>query len=509
MKDIITINKSLIKPKDVTEREKGQKEEKYKVQTFPVPFALLEANPETTFRTNICCNLSKEQIINQAFKFNSKGNIKNAFKYYKYFINRGFIDHRVFSNYGSILKDHGKLEEAELYFRKAIKIKSDFAEAHYNLGNILIDLGKLEEAELYYRKAIKIKPDFAKAHYNLGCLLRDIGKLGEAESSTRNAIEIQTNFADAHNNLGNILKDLGKQEEAEINYTKAIKMKPNFSDALINRWQLFFDQGKFNLALRDSDSCNTRRSRALSLVTLYALGNIDEIYKRIEATAELDSKNIDIAAFSSFLLENEKRDTANNFCKNPLSFLYFSNLKSHIKDYHQFIKEIIEELNDFPTIWQPRTTINGFQTPTTINLFSKPSKYISHLKSIILNEINSYYIKFKHESCLFIQRWPTQKNLVGWYNILKKQGYQEAHIHPSGWLSGVIYLKVVPPLDKDEGAIKFSLNSTYYSHTNSKNLTYQPKLGDIVFFPSSLHHRTIPFSTDSDRIVLAFDLKPF
>ncbi len=28
----------------------------------------------------------------------------------------------------------------------------------------------------------------------------------------------------------------------------------------------------------------------------------------------------------------------------------------------------------------------------------------------------------------------------------------------TGWLSGVIYLKVVPPLGKDEGAIEFSLN---------------------------------------------------
>ena len=72
----------------------------------------------------------------------------------------------------------------------------------------------------------------------------------------------------------------------------------------------------------------------------------------------------------------------------------------------------------------------------------------------------------------------------------------------------MIYLKVVPPLDKNEGAIKFSLNGVYYSNPNSPELIYQPEAGDIVFFPSSLHHRTIPFSTDTDRIVLAFDLKP-
>jgi hypothetical protein len=37
---------------------------------------------------------------------------------------------------------------------------------------------------------------------------------------------------------------------------------------------------------------------------------------------------------------------------------------------------------------------------------------------------------------------------------------------------------------------------------------HQPTAGDIVFFPSSLHHRTIPFTTDTDRIVVSFDLLP-
>ena len=30
--------------------------------------------------------------------------------------------------------------------------------------------------------------------------------------------------------------------------------------------------------------------------------------------------------------------------------------------------------------------------------------------------------------------------------MLKEQGYHNLHIHQDGWLSGVIYLKVVPSL---------------------------------------------------------------
>jgi hypothetical protein len=52
------------------------------------------------------------------------------------------------------------------------------------------------------------------------------------------------------------------------------------------------------------------------------------------------------------------------------------------------------------------------------------------------------------------------------------------------------------------------LNGEFYSDVNSPKVIYQPKLGDIILFPSSLHHKTIPFSTDTDRISVAFDLMP-
>ena len=61
---------------------------------------------------------------------------------------------------------------------------------------------------------------------------------------------------------------------------------------------------------------------------------------------------------------------------------------------------------------------------------------------------------------------------------------------------------------KNEGAIKFSLNGPNYHHKNSPSYIFQPKVGDIALFPSSLHHKTIPFSTDTERIMISFDLQP-
>ncbi len=56
----------------------------------------------------------KIKIINNALNLHSQGRILEAAECYKDFINKGFYDQRVFSNYGLILKDFGKSKEAEI-----------------------------------------------------------------------------------------------------------------------------------------------------------------------------------------------------------------------------------------------------------------------------------------------------------------------------------------------------------------------------------------------------------
>jgi len=216
---------------DSSIREGEGKKEIPEIKTFAVS-CNSEANQRNlNINTNIYSTYSKEQIINQAINFHLEGNFLEAAKYYQNLITQGFKDHIVFSNYGLILKNLGKLEEAESYQRKAISLKPDFANAHSNLGSLLIDLGKLQEAELSTRKAIKLNPGFANAYSNLGNILREIGNLKEAEVSTLKAIELNPNLADAHLNLGSIMIYLGKLQEAELSLRKAIKIKPDLTKA--------------------------------------------------------------------------------------------------------------------------------------------------------------------------------------------------------------------------------------------------------------------------------------
>ena len=62
----------------------------------------------------------------------------------------------------------------------------------------------------------------------------------------------------------------------------------------------------------------------------------------------------------------------------------------------------------------------------------------------------------------------------------------------------------------NEGAIELSLHGDNYpkKHDNFPTKIYPVKVGDVVFFPSSVFHRTIPFSSNEERICIAFDVKP-
>lgn len=417
-------------------------------------------------------------------------------------------DPEAHNNLGLVLQKLGRLQEAMLSLKKAIALKPDFIIAIYNLGNTLKEIGNLEDAEINLKRCIELKPNFIEAYINLANTQSENNNFKDAERSLKKCIELKQNFIPAHYNLGNLLKKLGRLDEAMTSYNYLLKLKPSYKPALLGRGQIFFIKKKFDQALNDFDNCNTSESRARALITLYNSGNIDEIYQRINNNAKLDEKNLRVAAFSSFISHKENKETKNNFCKNPLEFLYFSNLSSHLKNSDKFIDDLIDQIKHINASWEPsnKTTIKGFQS--TKNLFVDPKGKIKDLQKIIIDELQKYNLKFKDKSCLFINEWPLKKNLFGWHVILQQQGYQDPHIHPAGWLSGVIYLKVVPSLEKNEGAIEFSLNAQNYSDVKSPKFIHQPKKGDIVFFPSSLHHRTIPFTTNTDRIIISFDLLP-
>lgn len=97
------------------------------------------------------------------------------------------------------------------------------------------------------------------------------------------------------------------------------------------------------------------------------------------------------------------------------------------------------------------------------------------------------------------------------WTIRQHEGdYQEMHSHPSGHLSGNIYISAPEMLDNrnpSDGQILFRLPQTKDVSKFIMNDTwkYDPTPGSVIVFPSHLPHTVYPWRGQGNRTVMAFD----
>ena len=65
-------------------------------------------------------------------------------------------------------------------FRRALRLKPDYWEAHYALGGELGTHGQISQAKTEFQEAIRLQPAYAMAHLNLGVALMKLGQLEDA-----------------------------------------------------------------------------------------------------------------------------------------------------------------------------------------------------------------------------------------------------------------------------------------------------------------------------------------
>ena len=143
---------------------------------------------------------------------------------------------------------------------------SDF----YHKGNLHLKNGKIELAVSYYRNAITMNPDFAEAHCNLGVAYENLGETKNAIECFENTVRIKPNYLLAQMNLAVILMNTGNLDKAEVWLTKVLQINPSDPSAKVN-------MGNIHLARLELDSACDYYKQALKLNpteinALYKLG---------------------------------------------------------------------------------------------------------------------------------------------------------------------------------------------------------------------------------------------
>ncbi len=153
-------------------------------------------------------------------------------------------DSAIYANLGLAVLAKGQAEKAVEYYKKAVRINPNNAEAYYNLGNAYLSQGRLAMAAGEYSKAIRAKPNYAKAYGNLAVALAQMGWLDKAIENFRRVAELEPNSPDAYFNLAGALADKGLLGEAIDNLRKTIELAPMDSAARNDLAKLLLRKGQ-------------------------------------------------------------------------------------------------------------------------------------------------------------------------------------------------------------------------------------------------------------------------
>jgi uncharacterized protein (TIGR02466 family) len=413
-------------------------------------------------------------------------------------------------NLGTALKDLGRLDEAAASLRQAVALQPGYAAAHANLGAVLQLQGRLDEAVACHRAALAITPT-ARGHLSLAAALRSQGQLAAASAALRQALALEPGYADAHNNLGETLWDQGQPEAAAASYRQALAIDPDHAEANYNLGILFYDGGRLEEAIPCFERSRLRDWQERRLYCLYKSERFDAF--RTALPPLLTGRHVSpfLATLSGHHAANFGLPDACRFCPRPMDFVHHARLEPLAAPGSALTAALLHDvaLAEIAERKQGRLH-HGIQSAG--HLFRRPEASFGQLAALIEDAVDDYRRRFAGADCELMRAFPARTTFnSSWYVKMRQGGHLTSHIHETGWLSGVVYLAIPQrAAGSEDGCIEFSTDGDGYPrrHADFPRQVIAPRVGDVLLFPSSLFHRTLPFSADEERVCVAFDLAP-
>ena len=173
-------------------------------------------------------------LLNRAIKLHLKGKLEKAELDYKKIIKAQPQNIIANNNLASIENIKKNYKNSLHILENILKINPSYVDALNNKGIALMGLERFDEALNVFNKTLEIKPDFLDALNNIANCFKLIGNYEDAIEYYQRAIKIKPNYIEAIYNSGICLYEINKFDEAEKKYIEAIKIKPDFVDANFN-----------------------------------------------------------------------------------------------------------------------------------------------------------------------------------------------------------------------------------------------------------------------------------
>lgn len=119
------------------------------------------------------------------------------------------------------------INEALLYYQKALSAKPQFPDACFKLGRIYQVLGDNKNAIEYYNRTLELAPNTASVYYNLGNVFLSMYDYDKAIYYYEKVISIDSSHNDALNNLAKALYENKEIERSIEAYKELLSREPD------------------------------------------------------------------------------------------------------------------------------------------------------------------------------------------------------------------------------------------------------------------------------------------
>ena len=453
-----------------------------------------------------------------------------------------------------LAREQGRIEFALSALTRATELQPDAADAHAELGLTQMYIGELDAAEDSLRTAHGLTPNSIDILTNLGALLQHRGHLHAAIELYRQVLEQDANETAVHCNLIKALSEIGDFDSALAETTHAEQRDKSFqaqaaraavlidaqefseAHAILDRalmQETMDDIGWVNLAFcclqldQTEEACiNLQRALEKNPHNARAVADLINCYSRLGR--HQDATDLGMQFLSHFPGER--------LIVGSLA-LALDNAGQHaaareMSDYEQLVQihdwadtndtalealnqELTRSLEANPSLIRnpiSKATFGGTQTGE-LNLDNGQAwRIFGSEADKSVRKATDMYRAAGLSAHPVMQPAGQSWSLRAWGTLLESGGYQSPHMHPLAWLSAVYYVALPKDMGADgdnAGWLEFgAIPDHYFSRNAPTTKRVEPKEGRLIIFPSWIWHRTLPFTSPSKRISVAFDVMP-
>ena len=409
------------------------------------------------------------------------------------------------SNLAILYQKSGKLVKAEQSIVRAIKLNPASNTYRIIHARILELLKEQDRAQDIYKSLIKRDPRNATVRNEYGNYLYRLGNMRLALAMHQEAAKLEPENSAILMNLGKSFHTLGIHDNAKLALNKSITLNPNIEDAYYTLGVILFEESDFRNAASQLKKSSRLIAQTYLLRCYLELGSESDFRKQLKKINAASDVNAMLGSIVSRAELKFNVKFHNPFANDIYKYVHKATLnkKCNFKNlFEHLAAKVLEDEN----ISRRSQSLLSKGEQTTGNIFHMGGALVREAEDVIMNEIALYREHHSKKTDGFITGWPLKYSLTGWLINMTRGGSLAPHMHELGWLGGAVYISVPKKQGSNEGNFVVCKDSGENLKLSSEVIDVNS--GDIVLFPASLMHYTIPFTSEKNRIVLAFDMIP-